>query len=296
MAKQTFTAAQVLTAAQMNALQSNDFNQTVTTKTASYTPTTAVDAGTRLIMNAAGATTITINTSIYSAGDTLTLLNIGAGVCTLTAGTCTISSAGPLAIPQYGGGTLFFSSASAAVYFPSAGPAASSGLTLITAATSSATSSLTIANCFSASYRVYQVHLYQISMGSSNQAINLRYGTSGTPDTSSNYWLGLIRIDSAGNLASGGSASAADKAQLGGNYGNFQGGTSINLTISNPFDAKTTWALGQGSGNYAASADAMYNFNINTQMNTTTSYTDLVLFPTTSTITVNYAVYGLAAS
>ena len=36
MAKQTFTTGQVLTAAQVNSLQTNDFNQTVSAKTASY--------------------------------------------------------------------------------------------------------------------------------------------------------------------------------------------------------------------------------------------------------------------
>jgi len=119
MAKQVFTASQVLTAAQQNSLQSNDYNQTVSTKTASYT-LVAADAGTRVVMNAAGATTITVNTSLFSAGDTLVLQNIGAGTCTVTAGTATVSSAGPLAIPQYGSGTLYFTSTGVSIYFPSA--------------------------------------------------------------------------------------------------------------------------------------------------------------------------------
>jgi len=70
MAIQDFTAGQVLTAAQMDSLQANDYNQTVSTKTVSYT-LVAADKGTRVVMNAAGATTITVNTSLFSAGDTL---------------------------------------------------------------------------------------------------------------------------------------------------------------------------------------------------------------------------------
>ncbi len=104
MAIQTFTSGQVLTAAQQNALQANDYNQTVSTKTASYT-LVAADKGTRIVMNVASANTITVNTSLFSAGDTVVLQNIGAGVSTVTAGTATVSSAGPLAIPQYGSGT-----------------------------------------------------------------------------------------------------------------------------------------------------------------------------------------------
>jgi len=119
MAIQDFTAGQVLTAAQMDSLQANDYNQTVSTKTVSYV-LVAADKGTRVVMNAAGATTITVNTSLFSAGDTVVLQNIGAGVCTVTAGTATVSSAGPLAIPQYGSGTLYFTSAGVAIYFPSA--------------------------------------------------------------------------------------------------------------------------------------------------------------------------------
>jgi hypothetical protein len=61
MALTTFTLGQVLTAAQLNAVQANDYNQTVSTKTASYT-LVAADKGTRVVMNAAGATTITVNT------------------------------------------------------------------------------------------------------------------------------------------------------------------------------------------------------------------------------------------
>ena len=70
MAITTFTASQILTAAQMNAVQSNDYNQTVSAKTASYV-LVAADKGTRISMNSASATTITVNTSLFSAGDTL---------------------------------------------------------------------------------------------------------------------------------------------------------------------------------------------------------------------------------
>ena len=67
MAIQTFVADTILTAAQMNALQGNDYNQTVSTKTASYT-LVAADVGTRIAMNSASATTITVNTSLFAAG------------------------------------------------------------------------------------------------------------------------------------------------------------------------------------------------------------------------------------
>ena len=49
-----------MTAAQMDSLQANDYNWTVSTKTASYT-LVAADKGTRIVMNSASATTITVN-------------------------------------------------------------------------------------------------------------------------------------------------------------------------------------------------------------------------------------------
>jgi len=159
MAIQTFTAGQVLTAAQMTSLQANDYNQTVSTKTASYT-LVAADKGTRVVMNSASATTITVNTSLFSANDTLILQNIGAGVCTVTAGTATVSSAGPLAIPQNGSGTLYFTSAGVSIYYPSAVTASAAGLTLISTTTIGTTvTSVALTNVFSATYDNYRIVL-----------------------------------------------------------------------------------------------------------------------------------------
>jgi len=117
MAKQTFTTGQVLTAAQMTSLQQTAMGGgEATAKTASYV-LTAADAGTTVIMNAAGATTITVNTALFAAGDTVNIQNIGAGICTITAGTATVNTAGSLALNQYEGGVLYFRSTSAATFF-----------------------------------------------------------------------------------------------------------------------------------------------------------------------------------
>jgi hypothetical protein len=185
MAIQDFTAGQVLTAAQMDNLQANDYNQTVSTKTANYV-LVAADKGTRVVMNAAGATTITVNDSLFSAGDTLYLQNIGAGVTTVTAGTATVSSAGPLAIPQYGSGTLYFTSAGVAIYFPSAVtiPPASSGLVFIAGGTITDTTSVN--NCFSATYLNYKVVFSNLVSGDAS-AVKLRMRASGTDNSSSLY-------------------------------------------------------------------------------------------------------------
>lgn len=119
MAKQTFTTGQVLTAAQMTQLQANDYNWTVSAQTASYV-LVAANAGQHVTMNSASATTVTVNTALFTAGDNVRITNIGAGTCTITAGTATVTSAGPLALVQWASGNLFFTSASAAIFFPDA--------------------------------------------------------------------------------------------------------------------------------------------------------------------------------
>ena len=117
MAKQSFNVGQVLTAAQMLSLQKTAMlGGSTTAKTTSYT-LVAADAGTVVSVNSTSATTITINTGLFSAGDTVTIQNWGTGSITITAGTATVNTAGSLIVPQYDGGVLYFTSASAAIYF-----------------------------------------------------------------------------------------------------------------------------------------------------------------------------------
>ena len=123
MSKQTFTTGQVLTAAQMTSLQQTALlGGDASAKVASYV-LVADDAGTAISMSNASATTITVNTGLFAAGDIVTILNLGAGVCTITAGTATVATSGSLALAQNQGGVLRFTSASAAIFFQFATPA-----------------------------------------------------------------------------------------------------------------------------------------------------------------------------
>jgi hypothetical protein len=107
-----FVANTVLNASQLNAITTLP----ISAKTASATLVVG-DVGYRVQMTSASATTITVNTSIFAAGDTIWIQNMGTGVCTITAGTATVGTASSLALAQYGGGTLVFQSASAATFF-----------------------------------------------------------------------------------------------------------------------------------------------------------------------------------
>ena len=117
MAKQTFTAAQILTAAQMTSLQQTAMGGgSATAKTASYV-LVAADAGSTVAMNAAGATTITVNTGLFAAGDTVFIQNLGAGATTVTAGSATVSTAGSLILPQYDAGILYFTATGTSIFY-----------------------------------------------------------------------------------------------------------------------------------------------------------------------------------
>ena len=282
MAIQDFTAGQVLTAAQMDSLQANDYNQTVSTKTANYV-LVAADKGTRVVMNAAGATTITVNTSLFSAGDTLQLQNIGAGVTTVTAGTATVSSAGPLAIPQYGSGTLYFTSAGVSIFFPSAGPAASSGLTFITSGTFTTVSEATVTACFTSTYANYRI---MINGSLFDGDTYLLFGTGGTVSTATNTFSAIQGYN-------GGSFSTTDNASAvkGWAARAFTEGT-ITLDVFSPQLSAITRYTTQYAGKNAASR------NMGTgggTVDNTTSFTDFSIrsdgHPTGS-ITFAYKVYG----
>ena len=181
MAKQTFTTGQVLTAAQMTSLQQTAMlGGAASAKTASYT-LVAADAGTAISMSNASATTITVNTALFSAGDTVQITNLGAGVCTITAGTATVNSSASLALAQYESGTLDFTSTSAAIFIKGAGAAAASGgMTLISETVASALSSLTFSSL--GSYKQLLL-IYDGLFYSANGVFALRFNN----DSGSNY-------------------------------------------------------------------------------------------------------------
>lgn len=187
MAKQTFTTGQVLTAAQMTSLQANDYNWTVSAQTANYV-LVATNAGQHVTMNNAGATTITVNTSLFTAGDTLRITNIGAGTCTITAGTATVTSAGSLALTQYASGILYFSSASAAIFFPDA-KTTSSGLVYLTGATFSGATTVSLpTSTFTSTYQNYKIIYVISSTHTAGTILSCRLRASGTDSSANSYY------------------------------------------------------------------------------------------------------------
>ena len=168
-----------------------------------------------------------------------------------------------------------------------------SALVWIAGGTTSSGSTQTFTNVFSSTYTNYLVELSQITMSGSNLGIRLRYGTSGTADTGSNYYFAVGRTDTSGSQGGVGSEGAS-YISLGANYGTVASGSRIEISISNPNLALGTFSTGTGWGAY--SGVSAYCFNHHGLANTTSAYTDLVIFPESGTITLKYNIYGYTNS
>lgn len=278
MALQTFTAGQVLTAAQLTALQTNDYNQTVSAKTANYT-LVAADKGTRITMSSATDTTVTVNTSLFAAGDSLRIQNLnGGGLCTITAGTATVTSAGSLTLPSWGGGQLFFSSASAAVWFPDA---INPGLVFIKAQTiGAAVGSVTVSSAFSSAYENYLITVNG-GVASADTALGLQLGS-----TTTGYYAAASRVNFAGSAFTAADSNAAAFTFAGLISTN---ALNLNAVLQSPNLAKATVI----NSSAVLPKSTGYGQACNGVLENTTQYTAFTLTPASGTITGGIIrVYG----
>jgi len=201
-----FVAGAVLEAAELNAIT----ELPSATKTGSYT-LVAADAGTRVVMNVASANTVTVDNSLFSAGQIVQISNIGAGVTTVTAGAgVTINSADVLTLAQYQGGSLVFSSASAAIFFPTAKTVSAGGVVLISATTiGSGVTSVTVSNAFSSTYDNY---LITISGGVASTSVDLSLQLGAT---TTGYYAGYSRVTYLGSASASGNSNTANFSAIG---------------------------------------------------------------------------------
>jgi hypothetical protein len=266
-----FGSGNVLTAAQLNAITTLP----VSTKTTSYVLTVA-DLGTRIVMNSASATTITVNTSIFGASDVVEILNIGAGVCTVTAGTCTVGTSGTLALAQNAGGTLTFISASASVFTASGVTATAGGLTLVKTQTiGSAVSSVTVSDAFSSTYENYRIIVIANSAsGNNDMAITLG-------STSTGYYAGSNYVSYAGGASSATNNNAASWSFIGAIF-TFAAFADFDLFQPN-LASETFLTFRQLSATYAGAGGGY--------LNNSTAYTAFTITPNASNTLTGGTIY-----
>lgn len=172
--------------------------------------------------------------------------------------------------------------------FASSG-AGAQGIDFITAAVVSGSGTVSINNCFSATYKHYVI-MRNVSASSAGLGIRGRLRVAGADDTGVNYREQTLNASS--TTVSSGLTTGADF------WGSFLGQTQAisagvgMVKISNPFDAVPTTAF-----NYQ-SIDVGGTIQLNTRVYThdlATSYTGITLYLASGTMTGTFYVYGLVA-
>jgi hypothetical protein len=157
---------------------------------------------------------------------------------------------------------------------------ANSGLVYVKSQTiGSGVATVTVSDCFSATYDNYRILLSGTDASVGSQALKLTFGSTATGYYGSMYYdlfdgsaTGFVRANNAANLWVGNSATDAD--------------TSSSFDCNNPFNAQRTNVQGTYSGGGTSGWFAGILAN-------TTSYTAFTLGPNTGTFTGGtISVYG----
>jgi hypothetical protein len=163
-------------------------------------------------------------------------------------------------------------------------PASSSGLTLITNQTLSAVSSVSINDCFSATYRSYKIVL-NANFSSGGQAINLRFRTGGTDNSNSSYnsILFYSLFNGTGNSYQGGVVSGNTSTL--GYSATASTRTGLAFEVFEPFATEYTNFFMENNTNTLTERGGGFFAN-------TTSFDGFTLTPGGGTMTGSLQVYG----
>jgi hypothetical protein len=249
--------------------------QTGTTYTFLLTDTTKTVTANN---SAASAYTVPPQSSVvWEAYTVLRILNLGAGVVTLTAG-AGVTLTGTVTVAQYASATLTRTGSNA---WTISGNASASGMDLITPTSVagsgvtlsggqiniSAATSVSVNGCFTSAYDNYCVN---VAINSGSSSLNLRYRASGTDASSANY-------DEGGNY--GGTSSGNFNVNAGTEHQLYVSSALINdarFLFYSPFLAQPTRffaeVLQSGNDSNKWRIDCAGNFRPSTQFDGFTLY------------------------
>jgi hypothetical protein len=290
-----FSPGAVLTAANLNTA----FNA-LTLRTVTGTSDTLLldDNGGGVTYSNAAATTSTIppNSSVaFAVGTKIVLINLGAGVVTVTAGAGVTVNGSVLTLAQNAGGTCIKTATNTWYFLPSA--SAGAGMDLITPTsvagsgvtlsggqvTFTAATAVSVNGCFSATYDNYRIVFEGV--GSTVDVPKLRLRLAGTDASGANYDFeqvtGSTTTVSAQNYASETSWS----------YFTAQSTVSMigEVIIRRPNLAQTTMVSGQGGRENAVVMVTGYH-------TLTTQYDGFSLLAPSGNLTGTLRVYGMRNS
>ena len=294
-----FTAGAVLTAANLNTA----FNA-LTFRAVTGTSDTFVlaDNGGAVSYSNASPITATVppfSSVAYANGTVIQLLNLGAGVVTVTAGVGVTLNGSSVAIAQNAGGTLIKTATNTWYFLPSASApgmdlitptsVAGTGVTLSGGQVSfSAATAISVNGCFSATYDNYLIRL-KIT-GSTTTSLNYRMRSAGTDNSGAIYQAQLMY----GNGAS--AAGSAAISQTSGRFGSITSTDMIHMSIDafSPFLAEATlfYALaGYRSATTSPQVEAQSGGHASA-----VSYDGITMLPLAGNATGNLRIYGLRNS
>lgn len=153
----------------------------------------------------------------------------------------------------------------------------------------SGASTASINGCFTSLYSNYRI-VAKITSSASSAECNMRLRTSGSDNTSANYWWAsssAIANSTNYNTASGTSTASTyfRLSPIGNSY------SSIGVyDVQTPFDTDQTRYTGLGF--YWDSAPNYGNTHLGGAMTVTTSYDGFTIYPNTGTISASLQVYG----
>ena len=167
-----------------------------------------------------------------------------------------------------------------------AAPAASaSGLTLINATTFTAQTSVSINNCFSATYENYRIVLNYI--GTASNWLRFRMRNSGTDDSTSNYRYAMNYLSATGTTGNLDSANPDSFGLLGDLVGTGSQYAGSSCDIYSPFSSTRITSLA-GVGIYSTAG-----MNFFATHNVASSFDGLTIYGSgVATITGNIRIYG----
>lgn len=169
----------------------------------------------------------------------------------------------------------------------SGGTATLSGNTV----TFSGVSSVSLNGCFTGDYDNYRVFV-NLASASLTCQIRLRWVTSTTPDTSSNYWVAEHQVAATGSHTIPVSGSSNTSAHIGHYIATSSGPVDMSLEVFRPFAAAWTRHVGQGSVGIGGISDFSM-IQTGSLHKVTTSYDGFQLMNLESaTMTGTVSVYG----
>ena len=168
-----------------------------------------------------------------------------------------------------------------------AAPAGGSAMILTGQSTFSASNSVSVDNCFSATYVNYIIALTAIATNSSD-GIYLRFRTGGSTNTTGNYNVQQFGADGA-NLS-----ASRQTSQTEGRVGDINtGGDNLNGFVANPYQTDYTTFMATGILNPSSTLGRKDYYN---NFAATTSFDGINFWCSVGTITGNVKIYGLVNS